>query len=71
MTADNPLSSIEEYGCAHCFAAVYHPTSEEKARGTCTSCHRRDMEYAVRQWRAFEDQHADILDDRIAEETNR
>ena len=57
------MYDIEKWGCRHCFAAVYSPTGEEKASGTCTSCHRRAMEYAVQQWRAFEDQHADVLDD--------
>ena len=56
-----PMADIEKYGCAHCFAAVYHPTTEEKRRGTCQDCHARAMDYAVQQWRDFEDEHADVL----------
>lgn len=55
------MTAIEKHGCAHCFAAVYHPTDEEKRRGTCDDCHARAMDYAVQQWRDFEDQHADVL----------
>ena len=56
------MSDIEKYGCAHCLAAVYHPTAEEASTGVCTPCHRRAMEYAAQEWRAFEDAHADVLD---------
>ena len=56
------MSDIEKWGCAHCFAAVYSPTDEEKRRGTCTDCHRRAMAHAVRVWRAFEDEHSGTLD---------
>ena len=55
------MSDIEEYGCAHCFAAVYRPTAEEAGAGVCTPCHRRAMDRAAQEWREFEDQHADIL----------
>ena len=36
-----PMTAIEKHGCAHCFAAVYDPTDEEKRRGTCQDCHSR------------------------------
>ena len=35
------MSAIEKHGCAHCFAAVYHPTSDEKRHGICQDCHSR------------------------------
>ena len=35
------MPDIEKHGCAHCFAAVYDPTDEEKRRGTCQDCHSR------------------------------
>ena len=43
MTADKeaPMTDIEKHGCAHCFAAVYDPTDEEKRRGTCQDCQDR------------------------------
>ena len=56
------MTTIEEYGCAHCFAAVYHPTAEERRRGTCQDCHRHAMNLAVQELRAFEAAHADVLD---------
>lgn len=56
------MSNIGKWGCANCFAAVYHPTDEEERRGTCQDCHRRAMNHAVQEWRAFEDEHADLLD---------
>lgn len=56
------ITDIEKHGCAHCFAAVYHPTAEEKRRGVCEDCHRRRINRAVDEWRAFEDKHADTLD---------
>ena len=56
------MADIEKHGCAHCFAAVYDPTDEEKRRGICDDCHRRAMERAHQEWRDFEDQHADGLD---------
>ena len=55
-------TDIEKDGCAHCFAAVYHPTDEEKRRGVCEDCRIRARERAVEEWRAFEDRHADVLD---------
>ena len=67
MTTTQPrkkptMSNIEKHGCAYCFAAVYHPTDEEKRRGICNDCHLRDMERAHQEWRDFEDRHADVLD---------
>ena len=55
------MADIEKHGCAHCFAAVYDPTDEEKRRGICNDCHLRAMERAHQEWRDFEDQHADAL----------
>ena len=55
------MADIEKHGCAHCFAAVYHPTTEEERRGTCDDCHLRALKHAHQQWRDFEDQHADVL----------
>ena len=58
------MTDIEKHGCAHCFAAVYHPTAEEKRRGICDDCHLRALKHAHEEWRDFEDQHADVLTDR-------
>lgn len=55
------MSNIEKHGCAHCFAAVYHPTDEEKRRGVCNDCHLRALERAHEEWRGFEGLHADVL----------
>ena len=65
MTADKDpaMSDIETYGCAHCFAAVYHPTVEEERHGICAPCHRRVRERAYQELRALDEQHADVLDD--------
>ena len=56
------MPDIEKHGCAHCFAAVYHPTSDEKRHGICQDCHSHALRRAHEEWRAFEDQHADVLD---------
>lgn len=55
------MSNIEKWGCDHCFAAVYDPTDEEERDGICDDCHRRRINRAVDEWRTFEDQHADVL----------
>ena len=54
------MTSIEEYGCAHCFAAVYHPTSDEKRSGICQDCTARALSVTVLQWHTAEVQHAAV-----------
>ena len=57
------MSDIEKYGCAHCFAAVYHPTVEEKRSGVCIDCRRRARRRAYQELCALDEQHADVLDE--------
>ena len=35
------MTDIERRGCAHCFAAVYHPTATEAQSGVCEDCQNR------------------------------
>ena len=46
MTTTQPrkqpaMTDIEKRGCAHCFAAVYHPTATEAQSGVCEDCQNR------------------------------
>ena len=57
-----PVTAIEKHGCEHCFAAVYHPAATEAQSGVCEDCRAHALRRAYEEWRAFEDQHTDVLD---------
>ena len=55
----NNDGSTDKLGCPTCFARLTDQAQIDADE--CTDCHRRRIDRAVDEWRTFEDEHADVL----------